>query len=134
MDNPLLALFSQTGFTNPINLLWELIPFSFVADWFLPIGSYLEALKAWEGATFLGGSRTLFTRVKTDSTVAYNGPHTADPLVNVQYYANYRDEQIFLNRLALGGFPSPQIPVYGNGISGVNRAANAIALLSKGLK
>lgn len=135
MDDPLLALFSQTGFTNPINLFWELIPFSFVADWFLPIGNYLEALKAWEGYTFLGGSRTLFTKLRTDSTVAYKGPHPADPAnVNVLNYANYRDEQVFLDRVALSSFPLPRFPNFFNGINGGNRALNAIALLSKGFK
>lgn len=32
----------QLGFTNPSQVLWEKIPFSFVVDWFLPIGSYLD--------------------------------------------------------------------------------------------
>lgn len=134
MDSPLTALFSQTGFTNPINLFWELIPFSFVVDWFVPIGNYLEALNAWQGMTFLGGSYTRFTRLKTDSTVAYSGPHPADSLVNVLNFARYRDEQIFLNRQALSSFPSPRIPTLRNGIAAGNRAANAIALLTKAFK
>jgi len=32
----------QLGFTNPAQVLWEKIPFSFVIDWFLPIGTYLD--------------------------------------------------------------------------------------------
>lgn len=31
------------GLTDPATLAWELLPFSFVADWFIPIGTYLEA-------------------------------------------------------------------------------------------
>lgn len=31
------------GLTNPASVLWELTPWSFVADWFLPIGNYIEA-------------------------------------------------------------------------------------------
>jgi hypothetical protein len=31
------------GLTNPESVVWELVPFSFVADWFIPIGTYLEA-------------------------------------------------------------------------------------------
>jgi hypothetical protein len=34
---------AQLGLLNPELVAWELLPFSFVADWFLPIGSYLEA-------------------------------------------------------------------------------------------
>lgn len=32
-----------TGLTNPETMAWEKIPFSFVVDWFIPIGTYLEA-------------------------------------------------------------------------------------------
>lgn len=32
------------GLTNPAAVVWEKIPFSFVADWFIPIGDYVEAL------------------------------------------------------------------------------------------
>lgn len=32
------------GLTDPASVVWELIPYSFVVDWFLPIGTYLENL------------------------------------------------------------------------------------------
>lgn len=31
------------GFTDPASFIWELMPFSFVADWFYPFGTWLEA-------------------------------------------------------------------------------------------
>jgi hypothetical protein len=31
------------GLTNPAAIAWEIVPYSFVVDWFLPIGSYLSA-------------------------------------------------------------------------------------------
>lgn len=30
------------GLTDPLSLVWEVIPFSFIADWFIPIGTFLE--------------------------------------------------------------------------------------------
>lgn len=30
------------GFNNPLRTIWELTPFSFVIDWFIPIGDFLE--------------------------------------------------------------------------------------------
>lgn len=32
------------GLLDPLTVAWELIPYSFVVDWFIPIGSYLENL------------------------------------------------------------------------------------------
>lgn len=34
----------QLGLMNPASVLWELLPYSFVVDWFVPIGTYLENL------------------------------------------------------------------------------------------
>lgn len=34
---------AELGLTQPENVLWELLPWSFVADWFIPIGNYLQA-------------------------------------------------------------------------------------------
>jgi hypothetical protein len=31
------------GLANPELVLWELLPYSFVADWFIPIGNWMEA-------------------------------------------------------------------------------------------
>jgi hypothetical protein len=31
------------GLTNPELIAWELVPYSFVADWFIPIGQWMEA-------------------------------------------------------------------------------------------
>ena len=32
------------GLTDPLSVAWELLPWSFVADWFIPIGTYLSNL------------------------------------------------------------------------------------------
>lgn len=39
-----LSAARSLGLQNPASIAWELVPFSFVADWFIPIGTYLEAL------------------------------------------------------------------------------------------
>lgn len=36
----------MTGIANPELVAWELLPFSFVVDWFMPFGTYLEARAA----------------------------------------------------------------------------------------
>jgi len=47
---------NQLGLLNPISLAWELMPWSFVVDWVLPIGSVMSALSAPAGLIFIDGS------------------------------------------------------------------------------
>lgn len=39
---PGLEVQDSLGLTNPALVVWDKIPFSFVVDWFVPIGSFLE--------------------------------------------------------------------------------------------
>jgi hypothetical protein len=63
-----LRALNQLGLLNPVSLLWELVPYSFVVDWVLPIGPVLQALTAPAGLTFVNGS--ISSRVKA------GGPYT----------------------------------------------------------
>lgn len=40
----LLSVPRSLGLTDPTVVAWEFVPFGFLADWFLPIGAYLDAL------------------------------------------------------------------------------------------
>lgn len=42
----------QLGLINPASVAWELIPFSFLVDWFIPVGDFLEEFTAYAGLTF----------------------------------------------------------------------------------
>lgn len=50
-NNAAAIALSSSGVTNPLLVAWELVPFSFVVDWFLPIGNYVESLDAMLGYT-----------------------------------------------------------------------------------
>lgn len=39
-----MSIERQLGVLNPLSVAWELVPYSFVVDWFLPFGSYLDNL------------------------------------------------------------------------------------------
>lgn len=49
VSDPLLRNSAALGLTNPLNVAWELVPFSFIVDWFLPVGSMLNSLSALQG-------------------------------------------------------------------------------------
>jgi hypothetical protein len=42
--NPQLYSLAQHGLTNPALMAWQVLPLSFVFDWFLPVGNFLNAL------------------------------------------------------------------------------------------
>lgn len=62
IDNPLLASLSSVGLTNPLSVAWELVPFSFVVDWFIPVGDYLLSIVPPRGVSFLGGYTSVLGR------------------------------------------------------------------------
>lgn len=49
VTNPHSSALQQMGLTNPALLAWELIPFSFVFDWFISVGDYLKGLSSLHG-------------------------------------------------------------------------------------
>lgn len=49
VSNPNLFLANQLGLVNPATVIWELIPFSFVVDWFINVEQFLSS-----GTDFIG--------------------------------------------------------------------------------
>lgn len=43
ISNTNLALANQLGLVNPASIAWEIVPFSFLVDWFIPVGKFLES-------------------------------------------------------------------------------------------
>lgn len=63
--------FSKLGITNPAEIAWDLVPFSFVLDWFLPIANSIRFL----------GVRSLTTQIWIWSSREWG---------NVQYVSSYQ--------------------------------------------
>jgi hypothetical protein len=58
VTNPNLHLADQMGLINPLSLAWEVVPFSFVVDWFASVGSFLGALTDFAGCSLQQGYTT----------------------------------------------------------------------------
>jgi hypothetical protein len=43
ITNPNLHRATSLGLMNPLEVVWEVLPFSFVVDWFIPIGTFLNS-------------------------------------------------------------------------------------------
>lgn len=69
IQTPERFLLNQFGL-DPAVVAWELLPWSFVLDWFVNVGSFLEAAAYVGGLDFLGGSQTVGIKFKEVSTVS----------------------------------------------------------------
>lgn len=119
---------AEVGISNPYHLAWELVPFSFVVDWFLPIGNYLESIDALAGCTFISGTRSAALRVDNRffgsgrQNVGANGDWTYSGYGSGSYIKND------VTRYPIVGFPPNHSPSLANPFN-MTRAFNAIALL-----
>ncbi len=127
LNNPLLATFSSLGLTNPAEIVWERIPYSFVVDWFLPVGSWLSSMDADFGWSFKAGANTCFTKVTGNGSALPDNPdpNNFDVVVGNGDY-NYKGW--VLNRLVFGSTPGVGLPHFKNPFS-AHHVANAISLL-----
>lgn len=128
IDNPALRPLVQTGMMNPALLAWELLPWSFVADWFVPIGSYLETLDAAVGMAYLGGS---YTYHYTESSVGdmKRAGYNFDSLVLPYWWGRgCSREYKLVNRVVQSTQPSVRFPGLKNPLS-LTHLGNALALL-----
>jgi hypothetical protein len=133
-DSHLKAYAAQTGFTNPLNLAWEILPFSFVLDWFLPIGPYLETLSAFDGLVLVDGSKTEF--MKQDVTLVVRLSEvvmSSQPWRKMSESAFYSRDTVKHTRTKLTEWPKMRFPSLKNGVS-ITHAANALALLTAAFK
>lgn len=70
-----LKFAQEIGLTNPANTVWELLPYSFVVDWFLPIGNWLQNQQALYGIVVEKASTTRSSSSVVNTTVNFSNSH-----------------------------------------------------------
>lgn len=60
VDDEFLYTLNSIGLINPASVLWELIPYSFIVDWLVPVGNVLKAFTDTIGLEFHSGHQTRF--------------------------------------------------------------------------
>lgn len=119
------------GVANPLEVVWEVVPFSFVVDWFLPVGDLIRSFSAYNGLTFMSGFTTSSTTSTKELSFVANGrtvPGGADTTYRGSgsgQASTWGEEK---NRLPIYDFPNPPSLEFKDPRSFAH-AASAIALL-----
>lgn len=128
VTNPNLNLAAQMGLTNPATVLWELVPFSFVVDWFVNVSDFLGQFDEFIGLALdepyhsfkATGSAQLEHFVWLhESTPPYSGYWSKTGSIDSSLSEFYR----------LRGLPSIELAINHGTILSVSRAVTAVALL-----
>lgn len=134
VNSHLRSYLAQSGVTNPINLLWEILPFSFVVDWIMPIGPWLESLSNFEGCEFMDGYTIHFFRSSQVIRGYYDDVSPYNPTIHRLLRAGMCTwNEIQFYRLKNTSFPFSPYPVIKNPFS-VQHSLNALALLKVAFK
>jgi len=123
-----LALYTSL---NPVSIAWELLPYSFVADWFLNIGGYVRMMEsaALSQTRFTNGYQTTGTRVIVSATCSVILGNNS--IVDIGT-ANSYSVSSTKNRTVLTAAPYPNFPRFRVDL-GSSQLLAAASLLSQGL-
>lgn len=124
IDDPTMLVLNSLGLINPLSIGWELVPFSFVLDWFIPVGTYIRNLSGYAGIKYIGGYE--LHRRETDMLTSYDR-YEFGSTVGVR--PSYRVVNKCWKRYALLTPPKPQLYV-DLGFSN-RRAITALALIEQ---
>lgn len=113
------------GLTDPASVLWEKLPYSFVADWFIPIGNYLSAR---------GVSQSLAGTFVSSQKKHYHGKGVVTNKSTINLV--YNGERLFYDYIVMDRTvtSSLQVPFPSfkplNKVASWQHMANAVALLT----
>lgn len=68
-----ITTLDNLGVLNPTLVAWEALPWSFVLDWFLPVGDFLSSLSALSGVDIISSSQTVTYEVFTNTVSKSRG-------------------------------------------------------------
>lgn len=130
--NAQLASLESLGIINPLSLAWELLPYSFVFDWFLPIGNFLQSLDYSAGLSFKHGwmsmkqTQSVTLRIKQSHVVSGD-------ITGTWSGGSGGGSAMVFERNVLGSFPTPPLPKPDLGFSPIHMA-NGLALLASAIE
>jgi hypothetical protein len=125
-ENELIISLASLGITNPLLIAWELVPYSFVVDWALPVGTWLDSIDAMLGYQNASSSRSVLTRANWEETGIRTPTNPSGGYVENKYRGYKKLVKLIRN---VGGVPLPTFPRIKDPRS-LGHMANGLALLA----
>lgn len=126
IDNPNHFLLNQMGLINPAVIAWELVPFSFVVDWFANVGSVLLSYTDFVGIRIINGYTTFFNKKVVREYYNQFSDFYHPPVITAQ---TYRKERIYVKRVQT--ILSPKLTFRALKLPSVVRGLTAASLLTQ---
>lgn len=126
VTNPVAFEFQQLGLTNPLTVAWELVPFSFLVDWIVPIGNLIDGTFPPAGIDFAEGY--IYTKIRGD--YKYDEQSFDLHTGKVNFQGGMRGRQELKERQILTDFPQFRL-VLPNWNLSKGQVKTAVALLTK---
>lgn len=118
---------AELGLINLASLGWELTPYSFVIDWLIPIGNYLNSLDAFAGLKVISTHKSCLIREKNEVVRTIGGKDNSNYTWD-SASASVTCRRVSFLRTVLPNLPDPPLPSVKDPVSFMH-AANAIALI-----
>jgi hypothetical protein len=126
LTDPFIFELWRYGLTNPLAIAWELIPLSFVFDWFVHLGGFLEGLQRPLGVKFEDGYETKYLDNHFTKHVVTTPPASLYRVINQVGLAQVNINTFAMSREVLYR-PLPPIPYVSMDL-GVKQVLSLIAL------
>lgn len=132
VTDPGWAFLNQFDISNPAALAWELLPYSFVVDWFIPVGDWLRVMNATAGITFVNPYQIIKGQITEQSVISlkassgqfgdwnFTGSGSNSGVETLKY--EYKERQDYF-QLSLPSLFEPHLTT--------DRAISALALLAQ---
>jgi len=129
VTNPVLKTLDQCGVTNPLSIAWELVPFSFVVDWFIPVGAFISNIIPPQGVDFVNG--WISVHCSGSSVITVYKPATGGSDI-LGIHTQYESKEVWKKRERISTLPSYHLNVPDLSLSRA-QIASGIALLAQAL-
>lgn len=127
-SSPLIA---NHATTNNLAAGWEMIPFSFVADWFIPVATWLESLDLFAGVTVKNWHESRLYTESYEYTLTHRDTYSQWSVSGGSQ--TFRGQLVRFRREVKGGSPQLPLPKFKNPFS-KGHVVNSLMLLIQQLK